>query len=66
VLVTATDADFIYINDPFVDEEEGRTDTDCIGIPIAPRELERMMRLGRRKHHASVIVYSRREEAASR
>jgi ribosomal protein S18 acetylase RimI-like enzyme len=65
VLMTAADADFIYINDPFVDEKEGRTETDCIGIPIQPREFERMMRLGRRKHHAYVIVYPRREEAAA-
>jgi ribosomal protein S18 acetylase RimI-like enzyme len=64
VLLTAADADFVYINDPFVDEDEGRTETDCIGIPIQPRELERMMRLGRRKHHATVIVYPRRREAA--
>ena len=64
VLLTAADADFVYINDPFVDEDEGRSETDCIGIPIQPRELDRMMRLGRRKHHASVIVYPRREEAA--
>jgi ribosomal protein S18 acetylase RimI-like enzyme len=65
VLITAADAGFVYINDPFVDEEEGRTETDCIGIPIQPHEFERMMRLGRRKHHASVIVYPRREEAAA-
>jgi ribosomal protein S18 acetylase RimI-like enzyme len=63
VLITAADADFVYINDPFVDDEEGRTETDCIGIPIQPRELERMMRLGRRKHHASVIVYPYRKGA---
>ena len=64
VLLTAVDAQFVYINDPFVDEEEGHTDTDSIGIPIQPSELERMMRLGRRKHHATVIVFPRREEAA--
>lgn len=64
VLMTAADERFVYINDPFVDEDEGRSETDCIGIPILPRELERMMRLGRRKHHACVIVHPRREEAA--
>ncbi len=64
VLLTAADERFLYINDPFVDYEEGQVDTDCFGIPIAPVELERMMRLGRRKHHACVVVYPRREEAA--
>lgn len=64
VVITAADDSFIYINDPFVDEKEGRTETDCIGLPIHPKELERMMRLGRRKHHACVIIYLRRGEAA--
>lgn len=64
VLLTAADERFLYINDPFVDSEKGQVDTDCFGIPIAPVELERMMRLGRRKHHACVVIYPRREEAA--
>lgn len=61
VLVTAMDEVFVYINDPFVDTDAGRTETDCIGIPIQPGEFERMSRLGRRKHHACVVVYPRRQ-----
>jgi ribosomal-protein-alanine acetyltransferase len=59
VLLTAADEHFLYINDPFVDREEQQTDTDCIGIPIAPVELERMMRLGRSKHHACLLIGQR-------
>lgn len=62
VLLTAADERFLYINDPFVDREEEQTDTDCIGIPIAPVDLERMMRLGRRKHHACLVIRRRRQE----
>jgi ribosomal protein S18 acetylase RimI-like enzyme len=64
IKVTGYDDRFIYINDPFVDPEEDRTETDCIGIPIVPQELDRMMRLGRRKHFASVIVYPMRKDAS--
>ena len=63
IKITSFDDRFIYINDPFVDPEEDRTETDCIGIPIVPQELDRMMRLGRRKHFASLIVYPKRKDA---
>ena len=56
VVVTAYDDRFIYINDPFVDVEENRSPTDCIGIPITPREFERMMRFGSHKHFAAVVI----------
>jgi ribosomal protein S18 acetylase RimI-like enzyme len=62
IKITAFDDRFIYVNDPFVDPKENRTETDCIGIPIVPQELDRMMRLGRRKHFASVIVYPKRKD----
>jgi ribosomal protein S18 acetylase RimI-like enzyme len=60
VIVTAYDDLFVYVNDPFVDVEERRSETDCIGIPIMPQEFERMMRFGRRKHFAAVVVYPRK------
>lgn len=63
IKITESDERFIYVNDPFVDPEENRTETDCIGIPIVPQELDRMMKLGRKKHFASVIVYPQRKDA---
>ncbi|RED44170.1 GNAT family N-acetyltransferase/peptidase C39 family protein [Aestuariispira insulae] len=56
VVVTAHDDRFLYINDPFADEKDNRSDLDCIGIPIAPAELERMMRFGAKKHYAAIIM----------
>jgi ribosomal protein S18 acetylase RimI-like enzyme len=63
IKITDFDERFIYINDPYVDPDANRTETDCIGIPIIPQELDRMMKLGRKKHFATVIVYSLRKDA---
>ncbi|MDA1096815.1 MAG: GNAT family N-acetyltransferase/peptidase C39 family protein [Chloroflexi bacterium] len=60
VLISQFDDRFAYVHDPFVDAEEGQTKTDCIGIPILHSELAHMMRFGRKKHFASVIVGPRR------
>lgn len=57
VVLAECDERFVYINDPFVEPEEHRFDTDCIGIPIARDDLPRMTRFGQRKHFASVIIY---------
>jgi ribosomal protein S18 acetylase RimI-like enzyme len=60
VVLTAADDRFLYLNDPYVDTGEGRTETDCIGIPVLPKELERMMVLGRRRNSAVVTLFGRR------
>jgi hypothetical protein len=65
VLLTAADDHFLYINDPFTDPAAGRTEMDCIGIPIAPPELERMTRLGRARHHACLIIEGRDARSSS-
>ncbi|MDH5187367.1 MAG: peptidase C39 family protein [Rhodospirillaceae bacterium] len=62
VVATAYDDRFIYINDPFVDVEENRSPTDCIGIPITPQEFERMMRFGSQKHFAAIIINNNKEK----
>lgn len=62
VVLTACDERFIYINDPFTEPDDNRFSTDCIGIPIRPDELVRMMRFGSRKHFAQVIVHPPRED----
>ena len=63
IKITDFDERFIYINDPYVDPKENRTETDCIGIPIIAKDLDRMMRLGRSKHFSTVIVYPKRKDA---
>lgn len=64
IVVTGADDRFFYINDPYTEEEEYRFATDCIGVPIRHDELVRMMRFGRRKHFAAVIVKTHRKTSA--
>ena len=56
VVVTGADESFFYIHDPFVDDEKGRTATDCIDIPVTRAEFERMARYGKVAQQAAVIV----------
>lgn len=63
IAVAAIDDNFVYINDPFVDWEEEKTATDCIGIPLSHKEFERMSRFGKGKHAAAVIIYPPRPDA---
>ena len=65
VVVTGFDTRYVYVHDPFVDEEDGETIADCINMPIPRREFEAMSRYGRANQRAAVVVYPRREEAAA-
>ena len=46
VVVTGTDERFIYIHDPFVDVKNNKTSSDCLNVPIARLEFDRMARYG--------------------
>ncbi|MCP5419065.1 MAG: GNAT family N-acetyltransferase/peptidase C39 family protein [Gammaproteobacteria bacterium] len=63
VIVTGFDEHYIYAHDPFVDEEQGETVTDCINIPIARREFQRMARYGKAAQKAVLIL--RKSSSAS-
>lgn len=56
VVVTDVDDHFIYVHDPFVDRDEGETETDCMHLPIARREFDRMLRYGRAGLQAAVLL----------
>lgn len=56
VVVTGFDNHFIYVHDPYVDEEKNMSQTDCINIPIPLKEFERMTRYGRTGQRAAVII----------
>lgn len=59
VVIADADERFFYVHDPYVDIEEGRTETDCIGIPVICEEFERMTRLGRGRHWATLLLRTR-------
>lgn len=56
VTVTGFDEHFVYIHEPYVDREEDETETMCMGIPIPQGDFERMMRYGRTKQHAVILI----------
>ncbi len=56
VVVSGFDASFVYVNDPYVDYEEGETKLDSIHMPIARERFAAMTRYGRVKLQAVVIL----------
>ncbi len=56
VVVIGHDQSFIYLHDPYVDEEAGKTQTDCINLPILKRDFERMARYGKTGQKAVLIL----------
>ncbi|MBE0511232.1 MAG: peptidase C39 family protein [Chromatiales bacterium] len=61
VVVTGFDDRYVYVHDPYVDEEKGKTVTDCMNMPILQKDFERMARYGKSGLRAAMII-SRREE----
>ena len=56
VTVTGFDSRHVYINDPWVDTGRQKTDTDCVRVPIARRDFDRMTRWGGERRRASLLV----------
>lgn len=56
VLVTGFDDFFVYMHDPFVDEEHGETATDSINMPIRKDQFVQMSRYGKAGLKAAVVV----------
>lgn len=57
VVVTGSDENFIYVNDPYVDREEGETQIDSIHMPILKEKFASMTRYGRVGLQAMVVLY---------
>ncbi|MEX0729203.1 MAG: GNAT family N-acetyltransferase/peptidase C39 family protein [Aquisalimonadaceae bacterium] len=56
VVVTGIDARFVYMTDPYVDEEAGKTETDGINMPVPREVFDRMARYGKSGQRAVIIV----------
>ncbi len=61
VVITGFDDHFVYLHDPYIDTEKGKTDTDCMSMPILRTEFERMARWGKSGLRAALIISRRRE-----
>ena len=59
VVVTGFDEHYIYVHDPFVDNELGKTSVDCINMPILKKDFERMARYGKAGQKAVIILKKR-------
>lgn len=66
VLVTGFDGNFVYVHDPYVDEEEGETVMDSINMPIGREQFGRMARYGRVGLQAVVTLFARPVAAMTR
>ena len=59
VVVTGFEQRFVYVNDPFIDRKREHTRTDCINMPIAKGDFQRMSRYGRAGLQAVVFISKR-------
>lgn len=62
VVVTGFDEHYIYVHDPYVDSDAGKTATDCVNMPILKKDFQHMARYGKSGQKAVVIL--RRRAAA--
>ncbi|HSR72008.1 MAG TPA: peptidase C39 family protein [Kiloniellales bacterium] len=60
VVVTGFDERFFYLHDPYIEEKKRRTAADCINVPIARADFERMTRYGSARLRAAVILLGKR------
>lgn len=60
VVITGFDDRYVYVHDPFVDQEAEKTEMDCINMPILKKSFERMARYGKAGQKA-VLILRRRE-----
>jgi len=56
VAVTGFDDHFVYVNDPWLDAEEGEVLADVINMPIGRQLFRKMSRFGRRGLQTAVFV----------
>lgn len=56
VVVTGFDSKYVYLNDPSVDDENEKSLTDCIQIPVLQKDFAEMARYGRSQQKAALII----------
>lgn len=65
VVVTGFDGKYIYVHDPYVDVDSGKSDIDCVNMPIAHKDFERMARYGKAGQKAALILTNRKQAATA-
>ena len=59
VVVTGFDKRFVYVHDPYVDEQKGKTQLDSMSMPIQHEEFTGMARYGRSAQRAAMVLRPR-------
>lgn len=59
VVVTGFDQKYVYLHDPFVDSEEGKTPIDRMQIPVPLSDFRKMARYGRSQQKAALVIRPR-------
>ncbi|MBD3669228.1 MAG: peptidase C39 family protein [Gammaproteobacteria bacterium] len=62
VVITGFDERYVYVHDPYVDEEKGKTATDVINMPILKKDFQRMARYGKSGLRAVLLLREKSEE----
>ncbi len=64
IVITGFDKKYVYVHDPFVDSDEGKTESDNINMPILKKDFEHMSRYGKAGQKAVIILSLRGESHA--
>ena len=56
VVITDTDNNYMYVHNPEVDEDAGKTAFDCAHVPILKEEFERMAQFGSNRLRAMLVL----------
>ena len=56
VVVTGFDDRFIYVHDPYVDEEKHKVQADCLNMPILQKDFQRIARYGKYGQRAALVI----------
>jgi ribosomal protein S18 acetylase RimI-like enzyme len=59
VVITGFDDKFVYVHDPYVDTEKGKTSLDTTNMPILQKDFEHMSRYGKSGQRAALILRKR-------
>lgn len=62
VVLTGYDERFLYLHDPFI--VEGTQRADCVYLPLARLDFERMSRFGKARHRYMVIISHRHQHTS--
>lgn len=56
IVITGFDDKFVYVHDPYVDYEKGKTSLDTTNMPILQKDFEHMSRYGKSGQRAALIL----------